>query len=98
MADVDKNEEDRLAPNVVQTWKDQAYQIVNEALLFFDCFIEDGSAPSAPKLTDSLAPLRKAIKIATYSIPRRPWLRRFRILTRLDCEASPNSWGSRRRR
>ncbi len=56
-----------MAPDVVQTWKDQAYQIVNEALHFFDGFIEDSSAPSAPKLADSLAPLRKAIEIATYT-------------------------------
>jgi hypothetical protein len=66
MADVNKDEEDEVAPDVVQTWKDQAYQIVNEALHFFDGFIEDGSAPSAPKPADSLAPLRKAIEIATY--------------------------------
>ncbi len=67
MADVDKDEEDGLAPDVVQTWKDQAYQIINEAMLFFDGFIEDGSAPSAPKPADSLAPLRMAIGIATYT-------------------------------
>ncbi len=70
MVDVDKDEEDGLAPDVVQTWKDQAYQTVNEALLFFDRFIEDGSAPpapSAPKPADSLAPLKMAIGIATYT-------------------------------
>jgi hypothetical protein len=71
MADVNKDEEDGLAPDVVQTWKDQAYKIVNEALHFFDGFIEDGSAPSVlsvPKPADSLAPLRKAIEIATYTM------------------------------
>jgi hypothetical protein len=67
MADVNKDEEDGLAPDVVQTSKDQAYQIVNEALHFFDGFIEDSSAPSAPKPADSLAPLRLAIGIATYT-------------------------------
>jgi hypothetical protein len=70
MADVNKDEEDGLAPKVVQTWKDQAYQIVNEALHFFDGFVEEGSAPSvpsAPKPADSLAPLRMAIGIATYT-------------------------------
>ncbi len=66
MADVNKDEEDGLAPDVVQTWKDQAYQIVNEALHFFDGFIEDCSAPSAPKPADSLAPLKKAIEVATH--------------------------------
>ncbi len=48
MADVNKDEEDGLAPDMAQTWKDQVYQIVNKALHFFDGFIEDGSAPSAP--------------------------------------------------
>jgi hypothetical protein len=63
MADVNKDEEDGLAPNVVQTWKDQAYLIVNEALHFFDGFIE---GDSAPKPADSLAPLRKAIETVTH--------------------------------
>jgi hypothetical protein len=69
MTDMNKDKEDGLAPDEVQTWKDQAYQIVNEALHFFDGFIEDDSAPSAPsvpKPVDSLAPLKKAIEIATY--------------------------------
>ncbi len=63
MADVNKDEEDGLAPDVVQTWKDQVYQIVNEALHFFDGFIEDDSAP---RPVDSLTPLRKAIETATH--------------------------------
>ncbi len=63
MADVDKDEKDGLAPDVVRTWKDQAYLIVNEALAFFDNFIEDGPAP---RPGDSLAPLRKAIETATH--------------------------------
>ncbi len=73
MVDVNKDEEDGLAPDMAQTWKDQVYQIVNEALLFFDGFIEDGSAPpapaasSAPKPVDCLAPLRLASRLATYT-------------------------------
>ncbi len=70
MADVNKDEEDGLAPDTAQTWKDQMYQIANESLLFFDGFIEDGSAPSAssaPKPADCLAPLRLAIRLATYT-------------------------------
>ncbi len=76
MADVNKDKEDGLAPDTAQTWKDQVYQIVNEALLFFDGFIEDGSAPpvsaapaasSVPKPADCLAPLRLAIRIVTYT-------------------------------
>jgi hypothetical protein len=63
IADVDKDEEDRLVSDVAQTWKDQAYQIVNEALIFFGNFIEDDPAP---KSGDSLAPLRKAIETATH--------------------------------
>jgi hypothetical protein len=49
MADMSKDEEDGLAPDMAQTWKDQVYQIVNEALLFFDGFVEDGSAPPSPR-------------------------------------------------
>ncbi len=73
MADVNKDEEDGLAPDMAKMWKDQAYQIVNEALLFFDGFTEDGSAPpapaasSAPKPADCLASLRLAIGIVTYT-------------------------------
>jgi hypothetical protein len=63
MADVNKDEEDGLAPDVVQMWKDQVYLIMSEALHFFDSFIEDDSAP---KPADSLAPLRKAIETATH--------------------------------
>jgi hypothetical protein len=63
MADVNKDEEDGLAPDVVQIWKDQLYQIVNEAPHFFDGFIEDDLAP---KPIDSLAPLRKAIETVTH--------------------------------
>jgi hypothetical protein len=73
MADINKDEEDGLAPDMAQMWKDQVYQIVNEALLFFDSFIEDRSAPLAPaaslapKPADCLAPLRLAIRIVTYT-------------------------------
>jgi hypothetical protein len=98
MADVNKDEKDGLAPDVVQTWKDQAYQIVNEALHFFDGFIEDGSAPSAPKPNRRTAWPPSEWPLGLQPIPRRPWRRRFRTPTRLDCGASPNSWGPRRRR
>jgi hypothetical protein len=63
IADVDKDEEDGLAPDVVKTWKDQGYLVVNEALAFFGNFNEDDPAP---KPGDSLAPLRKAIETATH--------------------------------
>jgi hypothetical protein len=63
IADVDKDEKDGLAPEVVKTWKDQAYLIVDEAQTFFGNFIEDDPAP---KPGDSLAPLRKAIETATH--------------------------------
>jgi hypothetical protein len=73
MADVNKDEEDGLAPNTAWMWKDQVYQIVNEALLFLDGFNEDGSTPpaptdsSAPKPADCPAHLRLAIGIVTYT-------------------------------
>jgi hypothetical protein len=63
MKDVNKDEEDGLAPDVVKTWKDQVYLDVNDALAFFEHF--SGENP-APKPGDSLAPLRKAIETATH--------------------------------
>ncbi len=93
MADLNKDERDGLAPDVVRTWKDQAYLIVNEALAFFDNFIKDDPAPRSG---DSLAPLRKAIE--TQPISRKLWPRRFRIQGRRGCETSPRSWGLQRRR
>ncbi len=63
MKDVDKDEEDGLAPNVVETWKGQAYAVVKEAVEFFEHFGEGGPA-SKPE--DSLGPLRKAIGVATH--------------------------------
>jgi hypothetical protein len=45
MADMNKDKEDGLAPNTAWMWKDQVYQIVNEALLFLDGLNEEGSAP-----------------------------------------------------
>jgi hypothetical protein len=62
MKDVDKDEEDGLAPDVVETWKGQAYAVVKEAVQFFEHFGEGGPA-SKPE--DSLGPLRKAIGAAT---------------------------------
>jgi hypothetical protein len=74
MADVNKDEEDGLAPDTARMWKDQVYQIVNEAVLFLDGFNGDGAAPpvpaepTAPKPVDGLAHLRLVIGIATYTI------------------------------
>jgi hypothetical protein len=51
MADVNKDKEDGLSPDMALMWKDQVYQIVNEALLFFDGFTADGSAPPAPAVS-----------------------------------------------
>jgi hypothetical protein len=63
VADVDKDQEDGLALDVAQTWKDQAHLIVDEALIFFSNFFEDDPAPGPE---DSLAPLRKATETATH--------------------------------
>jgi hypothetical protein len=49
MADVNKDEEDGLAPDTAWTWKDQVYQTVNEAVLFLDGFDGSGSAPRHPQ-------------------------------------------------
>jgi hypothetical protein len=60
--DVDKDQEDGLAPDVVETWKGQAYAVVKEAAEFFEHF---GEGDQASKTEDSLDPLRKAIGMAT---------------------------------
>jgi hypothetical protein len=80
MADVTKDEEDGLAPDTARTWKDQVYQILQKARYLPGGVTEDGSAlpapvassapaaSSAPKPADCLAPLRLAIRIATYTM------------------------------
>jgi hypothetical protein len=74
MADVNKDEEDGLDPDTARTWKNQVYQIVNEAVLFLDGFNRDGSAPpaptepTAPTPVDGLAHLRLVIGITTYTV------------------------------
>ncbi len=73
MVDVNRDKEDGLDPDTARTWKDQVYQIVDEAELFRDSSNGDGAAPPAPaeptalKLPDCLAPLRLAIRIATHT-------------------------------
>jgi hypothetical protein len=63
MKDVDKDEEDGLAPDVVETWKNQAFEVVKEAAHFLEHFNEGGPV-SMPE--DSLGPLRKAVGAATH--------------------------------
>jgi hypothetical protein len=63
MKDVDKDEKDGLAPDVVKTWKDQVYEVVKEALEFLDHF---GWENPASQPEDSLAPLKKTIEAATH--------------------------------
>jgi hypothetical protein len=63
MKDVDKDEKDGLAPDVVKTWKDQVYEVVKEALEFLDHF---GWENPASQPEDSLAPLKKTIETATH--------------------------------
>jgi hypothetical protein len=82
-ADVSKDEEDGLAPDTAQTWKDQVYEILRGALHFSDGLIEGGPAPtasaasSAPAASaassalepaDGLDPLRLAIRLATHTM------------------------------
>jgi hypothetical protein len=50
MADVNKDEEDGLAPDTARMWKDQVYQIVNEALLFLDGFKRIDRPPRTHRL------------------------------------------------
>ncbi len=61
MKNVDKDEEDGLAPDIVKTWKNQAYEVVKEAAQFLQHF-EEGALASVPE--DGLAPLKEAIGTA----------------------------------
>ncbi len=74
MSDVGKDEEDRLAPDTAQMWKDQVYEILRGAPHFPDGSTEGDSAPTASSASaalaaleppDGLAPLRLAIRLAT---------------------------------
>jgi hypothetical protein len=86
MKDVDKDEEDGLAPDVVETWKGQAYAVVKEALEFFEHFGEGGQA-SKPE--DSLSPLRKAIGVVTHLAEA--LTKEVQIPARRGCGISPGS-------
>jgi hypothetical protein len=74
MTDVGKDEEDGLAPDTAQTWKDQVYEILRGAPHFSDGNTEGdpapiassaSAAPAALEPPDGLAPLRLAIRLAT---------------------------------
>ncbi len=79
-ADVSKDEEDGLAPDTAQTWKDQVYEILRGAPHFSVGLTEGGPAPAAPAASSApaapsafeppngLAPLRLAIKLATHTM------------------------------
>jgi hypothetical protein len=77
MTDVSKDKEDGLAPDTVQMWKDQVYEILRGVPHFSDGPAEGDPAPtasSAPAATsaleppDGLAPLRLAIRLATHTM------------------------------
>ncbi len=93
MKDVDKDEEDGLAPDVVKTWKDQVYMVVKKALEFFGHF---SGEDLASKPEDSLAPLRKSVGAVTHLAEA--VARRFRIPARKGCGTSPESWGPQKRK
>jgi hypothetical protein len=61
--DVEADERDGLAPDVVETWKGQALAIVTDVLEFLVHF---GEGDPAPKPGDSLGPLSKAIGVVTH--------------------------------
>jgi hypothetical protein len=63
MKDVEADEKDGLAPDVVKMWKGQALAIVKDALEFLVHF---GEGDPASKPEDSLGPLRKAIGVVTH--------------------------------
>jgi hypothetical protein len=77
MADVGKDEEDGLAPDTAQTWKDQVYEILRGAPHFPDGATGGepvhiaSTAPAAPAALDPpgrLAPLRLAIRLAAHTM------------------------------
>ncbi len=90
VADVNKDKEDGLASDVAQRWKDQAYQILNEALIFFGNFVTPPSQGTVWPPSGRLSRLQPILQ--------RLWLRRSRILVRKGCETSPGSWGRQRKR
>jgi hypothetical protein len=63
MKDMDKDEEDGLAPDVDETWKNQAFEVVTEAGPLLEQ-LEWGGPASMPE--DSLGPLRQAVGAATH--------------------------------
>jgi hypothetical protein len=93
MKDVDKDKEDGLAPDVVETWKGQAYAVVKEAVEFFEHFSE-GDPASKPE--DSLGPLRKAIGAATHLAEA--VTKEVQDPSEERCGISPGSWGLQRRK
>ncbi len=74
MTDVGKDEEDRLAPDTAQMWKDQVYEILRGAPHFPDGATGGdpahiaSSAPAALEPPDGLAPLRLAIRLAAHTM------------------------------
>ncbi len=93
MRDVDKDEEDGLAPDVVKTWKDQVYVVVKEAVEFFEHFSEEDPA-SKPE--DSLTPLRKAIGAATHLAEA--VTKEVQDPSEDGCGTLPGSWGPQKRK
>jgi hypothetical protein len=93
MKDVDKDEKDGLAPDVVKTWKDQVYEVVKEALEFLDHF----SGRTQPPGQKTAWPFPGRL-LRLQPTSQRPWLKRFRTLARKGCGTSPGNWGPQKRR
>jgi hypothetical protein len=93
MKDVDKDEEDGLAPDTVQTWKNQAYEVVREAVQFLQDFEEEDSVP---RPEDGLAPLREVI--GSTARLAEAVTKEVRTPARRGCEILPRSYGTQRKR
>jgi hypothetical protein len=69
MEAVDRDKEDGLDSDTARAWKDQVYEIADEAKLDWGGGGGDSAAPPAPtEIADCLAPLRSAIKLASHTM------------------------------
>jgi hypothetical protein len=97
MADVNRDKEDGLDPDTARAWKDQVYEIVDEAKLAQDGGGGDGADRWSPRNQRTAWPL-SGRPLGLRPTPWRLWRGRSRTLTRPRYGDLPSTWGTRRRR